>query len=105
VAKLIQSQGYYDLLTMQVQANFTGLLGAVSASHIHCCTAAAGSGTAGVATMTLTFIGFPSGVTAGTYDYTFDMHWPTSHYTKNFFNRQKIGNSVEKLFCFLETKK
>jgi hypothetical protein len=52
-----------------------------------------------------TFIGFPSGVTAGTYDHTFDMHWPTSHYTKNFFNRQKIGDSVEKLFCFLETKK
>lgn len=43
---------------------FSGLLGNVTASHIHCCTAAAGTSTAGVATMTPTFTNFPSGVAA-----------------------------------------
>jgi len=59
--------------TMHVQASFAGLVAGVTASHIHCCTAVAGTGTAGVATTTPTFTGFPSGVTSGTYDHTFDM--------------------------------
>ena len=42
-------------------------------AHIHCCTAAAGSGTAGVATPVPSFPGFPSGVSAGSYDQTFDL--------------------------------
>lgn len=61
------------LLTMRVQASFSGLTGGTTAAHIHCCTAAAGTGTAGVATTTPTFPGFPTGVTSGTYDQTFDM--------------------------------
>ena len=65
---------YNDLLhTLRVEASFSGLLGTVTASHIHGPTAAPLSGTAGVATMTPTFLGFPSGVTAGTYDHTFDL--------------------------------
>ena len=64
--------------TLRVQATFTGLLGTVTASHIHSATAVPGTGTAGVATMTPTFVGFPSGVTSGTYDHTFDMTLPTS---------------------------
>lgn len=60
-------------LTMRVEASFSGLLAGVTASHIHCCTAAAGTGTAGVATVTPTFTGFPSGVALGSYDRTFDM--------------------------------
>ena len=59
--------------TMRVQTVFFGLTGTVTASHIHCCTAVPGTGTAGVATMTPTFLGFPSGVTQGAYDHTFDM--------------------------------
>ena len=58
--------------TMRVIAEFSGLLGNVTAAHIHCCTAAPLTGTAGVATAVPTFPGFPSGVTAGTYDVTFD---------------------------------
>jgi hypothetical protein len=58
------------LLTVHV--TFSGLLGNTTVSHIHCCTATAGAGTAGVATAVPTFPGFPSGVTAGTYDATFD---------------------------------
>lgn len=62
-----------DLVTMRVQAIFAGLDGTTAAAHIHCCTAAPGSGTAGVATAVPSFPGFPLGVTTGTYDATFDM--------------------------------
>lgn len=62
-----------DLFTMRVQASFSGLTGTTVAAHIHCCTALADVGTAGVATTTPTFAGFPIGVTSGTYDHTFDM--------------------------------
>ncbi|MCB2019266.1 MAG: CHRD domain-containing protein [Burkholderiaceae bacterium] len=59
--------------TMRVEASFSGLLGTSTASHIHCCTASPDSGNAGVATQTPTFVGFPLGVTSGSYDNTFDM--------------------------------
>src|ERR1700730_3629095 len=55
-----------------VSDTFSGLLGTTTASHIHCCTAVPGTGTAGVATQVPTFTGFPLGVTSGTYDHTFD---------------------------------
>jgi hypothetical protein len=58
--------------TMQVDAAFSGLLGNTTASHIHSPTALPGAGTAGVATQVPTFIGFPLGVTSGTYHQTFD---------------------------------
>jgi hypothetical protein len=59
--------------TMRVQATFLGLLGNTTACHIHTPTAVAGTGTAGVATMTPAFTGFPLGVTAGSMDHTFDL--------------------------------
>jgi len=65
--------------TMRVQVTFSGLLAGVTASHIHAPTAVAGTGTAGVATTTPTFTGFPSAVTAGTYDRTFDMLLASSY--------------------------
>jgi hypothetical protein len=65
--------------TMRVVVSFTGLTAGVTASHIHAPTAAAGTGTAGVATTTPTFTGFPSGVTFGTYDHTFDMTLASSY--------------------------
>jgi hypothetical protein len=57
--------------TMRVQATFSGLLGNTTAAHIHCCTSAPNN--AGVATQTPSFLGFPLGVTSGSYDNTFDM--------------------------------
>ena len=63
--------------TMRVEASFSGLLGTVTAAHIHCCIAAPGN--VGVATTTPTFLGFPSGVTFGTYDQTFDMTLASSY--------------------------
>lgn len=61
------------LMTMRVEASFASLLGGSVAAHIHCCTTLPGEGTAGVATVTPTFTGFPTGVTSGSYDHTFDM--------------------------------
>lgn len=59
--------------TMSVDVSFDGLLGTVTASHIHCCTAVPEAGTAGVATPLPTFPGFPSDVTSGSYAATFDL--------------------------------
>jgi hypothetical protein len=67
----------HDLVTMRVMASFEGLTGTTTASHIHCCTPAPGN--VGVATTTPTFTGFPNGVTAGTYDHTFDMTLASSY--------------------------
>lgn len=69
----------YDLLTMDVNVNFSGLLGNTSAAHIHCCTAVAETGTAGVATTTPSFPGFPSGVTSGSYHQVFDLTQASSY--------------------------
>ena len=75
------------LMTMRVEASFADLVAGNTASHIHCCTAAPGTGTAGVATVTPTFTGFPTGVTSGTYDHLFDMtlasSWNPSFVTAN----------------------
>ena len=65
--------------TMRVQTTFSGLVAGVTAAHIHAPTAVAGAGTAGVATTLPTFAGFPSGVTAGTYDQTFNMLLASSY--------------------------
>jgi len=59
--------------TLRVQVTFSGLLGTTTASHIHCCTTAPFTGTAGVATQTPSFSGFPLGVTSGFFDGTFDL--------------------------------
>lgn len=56
---------------MQVDVTFSGLIGTVTAAHIHAATAIAGTGVAGVATPT--FPGFPSAVTAGAYLHLFDL--------------------------------
>jgi CHRD domain/PEP-CTERM motif len=65
----------YNSLTHLLTVNviFSGLVGTTTASHIHCCTPAPFSGTAGVATTTPTFAGFPLGVTSGTYSTTLDL--------------------------------
>lgn len=67
------------LNTMRVEVQFSGLLGVTTACHIHAATAVPLTGTAGVATTTPTFTGFPLGVTAGTYDNTLDMTLATSY--------------------------
>jgi len=68
-----------DLRMMTIDTSFSGLLGTLTVAHIHCCTALASEGTAGVATPTPTFPGFPAGVTSGSYMETFDMKLATSY--------------------------
>ena len=65
--------------TIEVNVTFTGLQGTTTASHIHCCTVVPGAGSAGVATQLPAFIGFPLGVTSGTYDHVFDLTLDTSY--------------------------
>lgn len=73
--------------TMRVIASFSGLNGNTTSSHIHCCTATPGVSTAGVATQTPTFAGFPLGVTSGSFDNTFDLtlasSWNAAFITAN----------------------
>jgi len=59
--------------TMAVNTSFSGLTSPSAIAHIHCCTVAPGFGTAGVATQLPSFVGFPTGVTSGTYSNTFDL--------------------------------
>ena len=59
--------------TMAVDTSFSGLTSPSAIAHIHCCTVAPGFGTAGVATQLPSFVGFPTGVTSGTYSNTFDL--------------------------------
>jgi CHRD domain len=63
---------------MRVQSNFSGLIGTVTAAHIHAATPSPFIGNAGVATVTPTFKGFPIGVSNGTYEHTFDTSFLTS---------------------------
>jgi hypothetical protein len=65
--------------TMRVQATFVGLLGNTTASHIHGPTAVPGVATAGVATTTPFFAGFPIGVTSGSYDNTLNLTLASSY--------------------------
>lgn len=64
--------------TLHVQASFSGLTGTTTVSHIHSPTLVPFAGTAGVATTTPTFFGFPAGVTSGVYDNILDLTQPSS---------------------------
>ncbi len=68
--------------TMHVHIVFSSLVltgTGTTASHIHAPTASPGTGTAGVATTTPYFAGFPIGVRAGTFDITLDMTQSSSY--------------------------
>lgn len=69
---------------LTIDVTFSGLLGTTTASHIHCC-AATPLVNAPVATQVPTFVGFPLGVTSGSYLNTFDMTLASS-YNPNFIN-------------------
>jgi len=79
----------YDSVThsLQLQANFSGLQGNTTASHIHAPTLVPGTGNAGVATTTPTFALFPLGVTSGAYADTLDLtqasSWNPAYVTAN----------------------
>lgn len=80
---------YMDLANHQmfVHADFSGLIGTTTASHVHAKTTTPFTGTAGVATELPSFTGFPLGVHGGTYDHVFDTSlnatWNNSFRTNN----------------------
>jgi CHRD domain/PEP-CTERM motif len=65
--------------TLTVDVSFSGLVGTTTASHIHAPTANPFLLTAGVATTTPTFAGFPLGVTSGTYHNVLDLTQASSY--------------------------
>jgi hypothetical protein len=65
--------------TLHLIVAWSGLTGNTTASHIHAATALAGAGTAGVATTTPYFAGFPIGVKFGLYEITLDMTLASSY--------------------------
>ncbi len=67
------------LNTMTIVMSFSGLSGNTTAAHIHCCTVTAGTGTAGVATMTPSFTGFPLGVKSSSFSATYDLTVASSY--------------------------
>lgn len=73
--------------SLQLQVTFSGLTGTTTASHIHSPTASPFSGTAGVATTTPSFTGFPLGVTSGSFSSTLDLtqssSWNPAYVTAN----------------------
>lgn len=75
---------------LQMQVTFTGLIqtnavGGTSAAHIHAATAVPFSGTAGVATQTPSFVGFPLGVWSGSFSNTLDLTLASS-WNNSFIN-------------------
>lgn len=83
----------FDLVTMRIETTFGGLTGTVTNSHIH---VGNGPGTnGGVATQLPTFPGFPAGVTAGSYDQTFDMAQSSSYNAAYITNN---GGTVSSAF-------
>jgi hypothetical protein len=71
--------------TFQLVVNFQGLLGTVTQAHIH--GPVQPPGNTGVMTQLPSFTGFPTGVTSGTYNQTFDMTqastWSTAFMNNN----------------------
>jgi CHRD domain/PEP-CTERM motif len=59
--------------TLRIESLWFGLSGTTTVAHVHCCTALAGTGTAGVAVTPGTLPGFPVGTTFGSYDVTLDL--------------------------------
>ena len=79
---------YNDVTHMlALNASFSGLLGTTTASHIHAPTTLPFTSTAGVATTTPSFAGFPLGVTSGSFSNTIDLtqasSWNPSYVTAN----------------------
>jgi len=79
--------------TLAIEATWAGLSGATTVAHIHCCTAVAGTGTAGVAVTPTTLPGFPVGSTSGSYDILLDLT-SAATYTSGFLSGAGGGSTA-----------
>lgn len=64
--------------SLSLNTTFSGFTGNTTVAHIHCCTTTPFTGTAGVASQSPTFNGFPVGVTSGTHVQTYDLTFASS---------------------------
>jgi hypothetical protein len=80
--------------TLAVKTDWTGLSGATTVAHIHCCVAS--PGTAGVAVTPGTFPGFPTGLSAGSYFTLLDLT-QTGTYTGGFLGAGTTADAEAKL--------
>jgi hypothetical protein len=69
---------------MEIQTSFQGLMGPVTAAHIHASTAVSGSGTADIATQLPSLAGFATGVDESDYEHAFDLNQAET-YNPTFF--------------------
>ncbi len=90
---------------LSINMFFSGRSSPTTASHIHCCTTVPFAGTAGVATQTPTFAGFPLGVTSGSYSNVFDLSLASS-YNPAFVTAQGgLANARAALVSGLSTRR
>lgn len=61
---------------LRYAGSFTGLSGTSTAAHFHCCTALPNTGTTNIAVDTPSLLGFPLGVSAGSFDDSLDLDDP-----------------------------
>lgn len=100
----------YDSIahTLLIDATWSGLSGTTTASHIHCCTAVAGTGTVGVAVTPGTLPGFPTGVSSGSYTSPLLDLTAAATYTSGFvttFAGGVLGNAEQALIAGLDSGK
>ena len=79
--------------TLSIAANWSGLSGTTTVAHIHCCTAAPGTGTADVAVTPGTLPGFPMGTQTGSYSTILDLT-DTATYTGAFLTVLGGGTAI-----------
>jgi hypothetical protein len=91
---------------MKIQSSFNGLMGTVTAAHIHAPTAVSGSGTADPATQLPSFTDFPTGVSEGDYEHEFDLNQAQT-YNPAFFAASggTTGDALGVFFNALESGK
>lgn len=92
-----------DTATMHIEVDFSGLLGTVTASHIHGPTVIPFEGTASVMTPVPSFPGFPHGGTSGSYAQSFDLTSAGS-YNPAFVtaNGGSVGDTLNAFLLALE---
>jgi hypothetical protein len=95
-----------ETLLLTIDANWSGLSGKTTVAHVHCCTAAPFTGSAGVAVTPGTLPGFPVGVTSGTYLASIDLDQAAS-FTGAFltFGGGTLAGARAALFAGLDAGK
>jgi CHRD domain/PEP-CTERM motif len=74
---LLSFDGLTNVLT--ITGSFSGLTGTTTSAHVHCCLNPVQPENVGVATTTPSFVGFPLGVTGGSFEIFLDLTQASSY--------------------------